>query len=289
MRASCEASCASRSFSVCSSTNTWALRNEAPACAANSSRLSVCDAGGSSGPGQRAVSTMSPVSPAVTGTAKIFETDVVGRPQDRAPLRAGAVGRDQPFVARRDRQHVARLAHGPGQQPERRLADQLEHLRLREPHLGDGAAQHVEDLVDVEAGAATPAQRRSSQQRAAVLGLVAAAAVRGDLGHEALGEEAARERDEEDDCEPLGDARDREAMVVEQAPAAVAGRDDAPARERADDLELDRALDHRQHQHGPVGGVGRPALQERDEQHHERVGEELEDCQHRLHARGLVA
>ena len=52
-----------------------------------------------------------------------------------------------------------------------RFADQLEHLRLGESHFGDRVAQHVEDLVDVEARALAAAERGGAQQASALLGL----------------------------------------------------------------------------------------------------------------------
>ena len=291
--ASCDASCASRSFSVCSSRYTCALRSEAPACAANSSRLSVCDAGGSPGrasarsarscrsrlgqrhreqsrvpePSERAEASDCPTRRRVCSSSG---GHMIEAPAWRA--RSAAASSCVVRAGRRGDRGTART--GRATQPSGRFADQLEHLRLGESHFGDGVAQHVEDLVDVEARALAAAERGGTQQAPAVLGLVAAAAVRRDLGDEVLGEEAARERDEQHDREPLRDGRDRQ--VVRAAPVSSRrsrrrARSSSRSRRRIWNWIAPSITGSTRTAQSAAFGVA--VVRARDEQHDERVGD----------------
>ena len=86
------------------------------------------------------------------------------------------IGRGEQLIVGKHREGVTRVRDGPCHQTWR-LADQLEHLRFAEPHVGDRASQHIEDLVNVEGGAFPPVERGGAQQAPSVFGGVAPATV----------------------------------------------------------------------------------------------------------------
>ncbi len=150
-----------------------------------------------------------------------------------------------------------------------------------EAHLGDGRADDVEDLVDVETRRPAAAERRGPQQHRPLLGLVAAAPVRGDLGDEVVGEVSDGQRDEQHHRQPLGDRRGRAGSACDamsQPSSRPRGRASSRTRRRRGSGSRLRWPGGRAR---PVGRVRAHALalRERDEQDDQRVGEELHDAE----------
>jgi hypothetical protein len=101
---------------------------------------------------------------------------------------------------------------------------------------------------------------------------------------QSLSEETERERDKEHDREPLCELGHFHGPVVDRVPADVSGGNGKPTGERTDELETDRALEHREHEDRPVRRFGVLFARPQHRQNEHRVGDQLHDAERRAFA-----